>query len=257
MRGDRVPAEIVAVIPARGGSKRIPRKNLISLGGVPLVVHTIRHALASTLVDSVYVSTDDTEIAAVSTRAGAHVVLRPTALSTDEADSESALLHVLDARLSEGLPDPELVVFLQPTSPVRRERDIDSAIETLRRLGVASVFSACDDRKLLWRDAPDGPRPLNYDFHNRRREQEMGAQVMENGSIYVVRTPQLRARRNRMVEPMAVYRMDYWASFQIDTPEDIELCEWILGRPTDGRVNPSGAPLTADGRQHGSQRENR
>lgn len=224
-------AKIIAVVPARGGSKRIPRKNLIPLIGVPLVAYSIRHALAARLVDEVYVSTDDTEIAAIARRLGVQVVTRPAALATDEATSESALLHVLDDRLSHGLSDPELVVFLQATSPVRRPNDIDSAIETLSRLAVDSVFSACEDRRLLWRVEPQGPRPINYDVRRRPREQEMGHQFMENGSIYVIRTSALRRLGNRMAERIGVYPMDYWCSFQVDTAEDVELCSWILRKP--------------------------
>ena len=220
----------VAIIPARGGSKRFPRKNLVRLHGVPLVAYSIRHALASRLVDEVYVSTDDDEIAAVAVEFGAQVVRRPAALATDDATSESALLHVLDERLRQGQSDPELIVFLQPTSPVRRLHDIDEAIETLSRLSVDSLFSACEDRRLLWRLEPQGPRPLNYDVRSRRREQDMGLQYMENGSIYVIRTAQFRRVGNRLAERIGLYAMDYWSSFQIDLPEDAELCAWILRR---------------------------
>ena len=110
----------IALIPARGGSKRIPRKNLLPLAGLPLVAHSIRHAIAAHAVSEVYVSTDDPEIADVARTFGAEVVMRPTELAGDQATSESALLHALDDRARRGLPDPELVVFLQPTSPVRR-----------------------------------------------------------------------------------------------------------------------------------------
>ncbi|MCU0723789.1 MAG: acylneuraminate cytidylyltransferase family protein, partial [Planctomycetes bacterium] len=115
--------DCLAIIPARGGSKGIPRKNLRPLGGKPLVVHSVDQALVCPRVGRVVVSTDDAEIAEVSRRAGAEVVERPAAISGDTASSESALLHVLDARKARGEEDPSLVVFLQATSPLRRPHD--------------------------------------------------------------------------------------------------------------------------------------
>src|SRR5437868_3714304 len=129
---------IIAIIPARGGSKRLPGKNLRRLAGLPLVVHSIRHALRAAAVSETYVSTDDEEIARVSLAEGATVARRPPELATDQATSESALLHVLDERKKQGLPDPDLVVFLQCTSPWRRAGDIDGAIAALVEAGADS-----------------------------------------------------------------------------------------------------------------------
>src|SRR4029077_19056731 len=105
----RVSEHAVAIIPARGNSRRIPRKNLVPLAGLPLVAHSIRHALASTRIAEVYVSTDDAEIAAVARAHGAEVVMRPAQLAEDGATSESALLHTLDERRAHGHADPDLV----------------------------------------------------------------------------------------------------------------------------------------------------
>ena len=155
--------DIIAIIPARGGSRRIPRKNLLPLAGQPLVAHSVIHACQSRLVDAVYVSTEDAEIAQVARTYGAQVVLRPPELATDEATSESALLHVLDDRVRRGLADPELVVFLQCTSPVRRSDDIDRAIEILSAGGADSLFSACENSWLIWALQDGQPRSVNYD----------------------------------------------------------------------------------------------
>lgn len=217
--------ETIAIIPARGGSKRVPRKNLFVLGGRPLICHSIEHALAAESVDAVYVSTEDPEIAEVARAAGAEVVERPADLAGDAASSESALLHVLDAR---GAPDPELVVFLQATSPVRAHRDIDAAVAALRSQQADSLFSACEDRGLLWTLGADGPQPVNYDPLRRLREQDMGPQIRENGSIYVFRPRVLRETGARLGGKIAVHEMDPWSSFQVDTPEDVGLIAWIL-----------------------------
>lgn len=227
-------AAVVAIIPARGGSKRITGKNLLPIAGLPLVAHTIRHALDARAVDEVIVTTDDPEIAAVARGHGADVVERPRELASDEATSESALLHVLDDRAARGLPEPELVVFLQCTSPVRRADDIDGAVETLRSGGFDTLFSACPTHALVWERGEGEVRPVNWDHTRRLREQDRAPQLVENGSIYVFRPQILREHGNRLGGRIGVYEMDTWSSFQIDTPDDFELVEWILKRPGDG-----------------------
>jgi YrbI family 3-deoxy-D-manno-octulosonate 8-phosphate phosphatase len=220
----------LAIIPARGGSKRIPHKNVLPIAGVPLIAHSVRHARNARLVDAVIVSTDDHTIAEIAANEGAIVVQRPAALASDTATSESALLHVLETRASEGLADPDLVVFLQCTSPIRSDNDIDTAIETLEREGADSLLSVCDNTRFVWTKGPEGPRSVNYDFHHRRREQDLDPQFQENGSIYLSRPALLRATGNRLGGKIALHVMDYWSSFQIDSPEDAELCEWIMSR---------------------------
>lgn len=222
---------IIATIPARGRSKRIPRKNLLPVVGHPLVAHSIIHARRSRLVREVYVSTEDADIAKVAHTYGAEVVLRPQELASDKATSESALLHVLDDRAHRGLSDPDLIVFLQCTSPVRRPDDIDRAIETLLAANADSLFSACENNRLIWGVKDGQPYSFNYDYHKRQREQDMARQYRENGSIYVLRPSVLRQCNNRLGGKIAIYEMDYWSSFQLDTSEHIELIEWIMRRP--------------------------
>jgi YrbI family 3-deoxy-D-manno-octulosonate 8-phosphate phosphatase len=221
---------VVAIIPARGGSKRIPSKNLIEVAGHPLIEHTIRHALNASTVDEVYVSTEDEQVAAVAGRAGAAVIKRPLELAGDTASSETALLHALDVLRSGDGGEPELVVFLQCTSPVRRAGDIDAAVRTLLDADADSLFSAIENRDLLWRLAANGPEPVNYDPSDRRREQDMDPQVRENGSIYVFRPEVLRRDGHRLGGRTAVYEMDYWTSFQLDDPSHVTLLDWILRR---------------------------
>lgn len=221
---------VLAIIPARGGSKRVPRKNVLPLVGLPLVAYSVLHARAAERVDGVVVSTDDPEIAVVARRYGAEVVERPAALAADGAGSEAVLLHALDEWRRRGHGEPELVVFLQPTSPARRAGDVDAAIEVLLCEGADSVFSAVPDRALYWRIGQDGPDPQNYDPANRLREQDMRLQYRENGSIYVVRTAILRETGIRVGGRIAVYAMDVWSSLQLDSDEDAELLEYVLRR---------------------------
>jgi CMP-N,N'-diacetyllegionaminic acid synthase len=203
----------------------VPRKNLLEVGGKPLLVHSIEHARAARRVDEVIVSTEDDEIAAVARDAGADVVVRPAELADATATSESAILHALDARDGD---DPDLVVFLQATSPVRAPDDVDGAIELLLAEGADSLLSAHPETAHTWVRDGGVLRSVSYDWRARRREQDMTAQLRENGSIYVFRPELLRREGNRLGGAIAVYEMDWWSSFQLDEPEHAELLDWIL-----------------------------
>lgn len=126
--------QAIAIIPARGGSKGVHRKNVRLLAGRPLVAHSILDAREAGLISNVYVSTDDPEIARVSQVYGAEVIQRPPELASDTASSESALLHALEELETTGLVT-DLIVFLQCTSPIRTGADIDRAILQLRETG--------------------------------------------------------------------------------------------------------------------------
>jgi CMP-N,N'-diacetyllegionaminic acid synthase len=203
----------------------VPRKNLLEVGGKPLLVHSIEHALAARQVDEVIVSTEDDEISHVALAAGADVVRRPTELAGATATSESALVHALDAR---GRDDPDLVVFLQATSPVRAPHDVDAAIDLLVCERADSLFSAHPEKAHTWVREAGELRSVSYDWRHRRREQEMVPQLRENGSIYVFGPELLRREGNRLGGTIVVYEMDWWSSFQLDEPEHRDLLDWIL-----------------------------
>lgn len=224
----------VAVIPARGGSKQVPRKNVRPLAGVPLVAHTIGHARQSSSIGRVIVSTDDDEIASVSKSAGAEVLARPKDLASDTATSEAVLVHALTWLRSEG-KSPDLVVFLQCTSPVRKKDDIDGAIEAVASEGADSLLSVCRSHSFLWRPGPKGAEAINYDPSNRKRRQDLPPEFVENGSLYIFKPWVLDKLNCRLGGKIALFEMDYWSSFQIDSEEDFELCEWILQRQRPGR----------------------
>lgn len=230
----------LCIIPARGGSKRLPRKNARILAGKPLVAHSIEHARSSRFIQRTIVSTEDDEIAAISAEYGAEVVRRPKELASDEATSESALRHVLHELTAAEQYEPELIVFLQCTSPVRKEGDIDAAVSRLITSNADSCFSACRSHAFIWRHEPGGIRPVNYDYHHRKREQELGPEWRENGSIFVFRPWTLLRENNRLGGRIVVHEMDFWTSFQIDSPQELALCDWILtARPHDVLGAPS------------------
>ena len=208
----------------------MPGKNLLLLAGKPLLVHSVEHAKQSSVIQRVIVSTEDPQIASVASSSGAEVVWRPVDLASDSASSEAALSHVLKYLEKTERWIPDLVVFLQCTSPVRVQEDIDRAVQKCIDEGADSLFSACRSDKFIWRREKNGLQPLNYDYRSRPCEQEFPDEYRENGSIYVLKPWVLRELNNRLGGKIAVYKMDYWSSFQIDSREDVELCEWILRR---------------------------
>ncbi len=220
--------KILALIPARGGSKGIPRKNLVQLAGRPLLAHSIEQARATPGIDLIVVSTDDDEIARCATEWGAEVVRRPAALGSDTASSESALHHALDELKETRGYEPDLVVFLQATSPARRPGDIRQAIETLDAEAADSLFSACTVHGFVWRQQGDALDALTYDHSQRPRRQDIGEDLLENGSIYLFKPEILRNHDNRLGGKVAVHRMDPLDSFQIDEPADLELFERLM-----------------------------
>ncbi|MCH9647235.1 MAG: acylneuraminate cytidylyltransferase family protein [Deltaproteobacteria bacterium] len=219
---------ILALIPARGGSKGIPGKNVHLVAGKPLVAHSIEQARQASAVDRVVVSTDDQVIAGVASEYGAEVVHRPVDISGDEASSESALVHALDHLEQEEGYVPDLVLFLQATSPLRQPEDIARAIETLHREGADSLFSACPVHGFVWRLNAQGLSSVSYDFERRQRRQDLGEDLLENGSIYLFKPWVLRRHGNRLGGRIAVHRMDPLDSFQIDEPEDLPRMEQLF-----------------------------
>jgi YrbI family 3-deoxy-D-manno-octulosonate 8-phosphate phosphatase len=234
----------VAIIPARGGSRGIPRKNLRPIAGKPLLAYTIEHARSTPSIDRVVVSTDDVEIGTVAARYGAEVIWRPGEISGDRASSEAALLHALDELAQRDGYRPDLVVMLQATSPLRRPDDVQRAIDTLLAEEADSLFSACMVHGFLWHRDEQGLSSVAYDYRDRRMRQDGPEDLLENGSIYVTRHDLLRATSNRLGGKIAVYRMDVLDSFQVDDPSDLVLMERLL-LASHGRGNGAGATAGA------------
>ncbi len=228
---------IVAIIPARGGSKVIPRKNLIDFCGKPLLVWSIQQARQSRSISSVFVSSDSDEILSVAQKAGAKAILRPKAIAGDKASSEDALLHALDEIEAGQRKKVDLMVFLQATSPLRTSGDIDGAIKALISQKADSLFSAAVLGDFcLWKKKGSKLESLTFDYRNRGRRQERDPLFLENGSIYVFKPSVLRKSRNRLGGKIAAYVMPFWQSYEIDEMPDVELCGYfmkkkILGGP--------------------------
>ena len=222
------PPNVLAIIPARGGSKGIPKKNLLPLAGRPLLEYTLDQVLAVPAVSRVVVSTDDGEISQLAEACGAEVVRRPAALSDDRASSESALLHCLD-HLKDGEDyDPDVVVFLQATSPLRSPRHIEEAISVFERENADSLFSAGPLRGLAWRMEGKTPVPVSYDPYHRMRRQDTPEYLAENGSIYLFKPWVLRDLGSRIGGKIAVYKMHALDSFEVDEKDDVPIVDYLL-----------------------------
>ena len=219
--------EILAVVPARGGSKGIPGKNLVPICGRPLLVWTLERCRQEPEISRTVVSTDDATIAAVAEANGAEVVWRPAEISGDTAPSELALLHVLETlELQDGY-DPDLVVFLQATSPLRAPGTIGRAIAQLDREGADSLLSVGPIRGFVWRESAAGVESVTYDWRNRPRRQDVSEDLLENGSFYIFPPRLLRSSGNRLGGRISAFVMSYLESFQIDEPEDLPVMETL------------------------------
>ena len=218
----------LAVIAARGGSKGIPRKNLIDLCGKPLIAWTVLQAAAAKGVDVVAVSSDSDEILAAAEASGAVGVRRPEDISGDLASSEAAWLHALDQ--VDRLRGPfGRIVALQATSPIREASDIDQALDTFEREKLDSLLSVCEVEDYFnWRIGKEGPEPINYDYHDRRMRQQIEKRYLENGSFYVFIPSLLRGKKNRLGGKIGMHVMERHKMFQIDRPEDVTLCAAIM-----------------------------
>jgi len=221
-------SEVVAVIPARGGSKGIPRKNLLDTCGIPLLAWSILQAKEAELIDSIWVSSDSQEILSVAKEYGANVINRPADLSGDEASSESAWLHGLDQLDSYG-KEVELVVGMQATSPVREPVDLDRGIEKVRREGLDSLLSVVEAREyFLWRTGDAGPESVSYDYQARKRRQLNQPHYLENGSFYVFRPETIRRFNNRLGGRIGIHVMESHKGVEIDSLAEAKLAEVIM-----------------------------
>ena len=240
---------VLAIIPARGGSKGIRGKNLRCVAGRPLVAHTIAQARAASAVDRVVVSPDDDEIAAVAERWGADVGRRPDSLSGDAASSESALLHALDhLRDAEGY-EPDVVVFLQCTSPLTRAEDIDNTVDALRGEDADSALAVAPFHRFVWRrDEREGAMGVNHDKRVRLLRQDREEEFVETGAVYAMRASGLREAGHRFFGKVAMYVMPAERAMEIDDPADLDVAESLmrqLGLGAEGDPALAGVRMLA------------
>lgn len=219
----------IIVIPARGNSKGIKKKNLISFCGKPLLFWTITQAKKSKLKNNIYVSSENDEILNYAKKLGVHGIKRPQSLSKDNSSSESAILHTIksiDFKIRN-------IIFLQATSPLRKPTDIDRALKVLNDTKSDSLFSCykAEDYFDVWALKNKKYKPLIIDFKNRKpRQLFKEKQVCQNGSIYIFKNDIILKKNNRLGGKITVFEMEEWQSLQLDAIKQMKIMELIFSK---------------------------
>ena len=210
----------LAIITARGGSKRLPRKNVLDLCGKPLIAYSIEAGLKSKYISKVVVSSDDEEILQISQNFGANIIKRPKELASDTATTFDAIKHTIDS-----LEKFDYIVLLQPTSPLRSEKHINEAIELLEEKNADAIVSVCEmEHSPLWSNT----LPQNGSMKNflrkeilNKRSQDLEKYYRLNGAIYICKTDKLLENKGFFLEEnIFSYIMDRKNSIDIDEEID-------------------------------------
>ncbi|MEX2984429.1 NTP transferase domain-containing protein [Streptomyces sp. C36] len=262
------PPAVLAVIPARGGSKGVPSKNLAAVGGVPLVARAVRECRASRLVTDVVVSTDDAAIADAARTAGAAVVRRPAAIAGDTATSEAAVLHAMDAYEAMTGRPVGTVLLVQCTSPFLTREDVDGVAAAVVEGGADSALTAAPFHGFVWREETDegrtdrpaavpdraaapasdrpatGARGVNHDKAHRPRRQDRPQDLLETGAAYAMRAEGFRAAGHRFFGRTELVRTDAARVLEIDDPHDLDRARALA--PLLDAGGPAALPTLED-----------
>jgi N-acylneuraminate cytidylyltransferase len=233
-------SEVVAIIPARGGSKGVPRKNLQRVGGVPLIARAIAAARRSGAIDRIVVTTDDPEIAAVAREWGADIVERPADLAGDTATSESALLHALDRLAAQGV-DVDTVAFLQATSPFIDAAALAEGVHAVRERIFDSAFAAVETYGFVWeRGLASGASgrvgasssyavAVGHDAAHRPRRQDREPHYLETGAFYILDAVEFRLAEHRFFGRVGIIEVPEATALEIDTQAELERARALAG----------------------------
>ncbi|MFF3321519.1 cytidylyltransferase domain-containing protein [Streptomyces sp. NPDC002889] len=239
---------VLAVIPARGGSKGVPAKNLAPVGGVPLVARAVHACLEAPLVTHVVVSTDDEAIAGAARSAGAEVVLRPAAIAGDTATSESAVLHAMDAHEAMHGAPVDVVLLVQCTSPFLSRDDVEGVARAVVEDGADSAVTVAPFHGFVWRESDSSAAAagesaeravgstavlvdaatttgsgygVNHDSSFRPRRQDRPQDFLETGAAYAMSATGFREARHRFFGHTALVRTDPARVLEVDDPHDL------------------------------------
>lgn len=224
--------DIIAIVPARGGSKRLPRKNILPLVGKPLIEWTLDAAKASGVIDLIVVSTDDDDVLDIADRAQVKAIRRPDELASDTATTVDTVLHTLGTLAEQGTT-ARRIMLLQPTSPLRGVGDIRAAVERMDTTGANSVISVCEvEHPPLWCNTL--PRDGSLDDFIKpgtegKRSQDIPVFYRLNGAIYLVEVNEFIRQKSFDIAPSFSIVMDKKASIDIDDDYDLLIAEALLG----------------------------
>ncbi|WP_318201757.1 N-acylneuraminate cytidylyltransferase [Streptomyces sp. SCL15-4] len=238
---------VLAVIPARGGSKGVPAKNLAPVGGVPLVARAVRECRATRLVTDVVVSTDDHAIAAAAREAGAEVVLRPAAIAGDTATSEAAVRHAMDTHEALHGAAVDAVLLVQCTSPFLLREDIDGVAAAVVEHGADTAVTVAPFHGFVWRDGDteaEGGAGVNHDKSYRPRRQDRPQDFLETGAAYAMDAAGFRAHGHRFFGRTELVRTDPARVLEIDDPHDLARARALA--PLFDADRPGALPTAAD-----------
>lgn len=223
--------KILAIIPARGGSKSIPKKNIIPVGGKPLIAWTIEAARKSKYIDKVVVSSDSDEILKIASKYRAEPIKRPAELATDTASPEPLIFHALD-HLKKGGYIPGIIVYLQPTSPLRNSKDIDNAFDVFLKSKGAALNSVCEVEKNYLKTFLKNQHGFlvgavnnKYPFTNR---QKLPSLYMPNGAIYIIYTNVFKKTKMLFANKTIPFLMHGEKNIDLDTMEDLKELRRII-----------------------------
>ncbi|GLX53696.1 cytidylyltransferase domain-containing protein [Streptomyces sp. MB22_4] len=238
---------VLAVIPARGGSKGVPAKNLAPVGGVPLVARAVRECRATRLVTDVVVSTDDQAIAAAAREAGAEVVLRPAAIAGDTATSEAAVLHAMDAHEALHGAAVDVVLLVQCTSPFIVREDVDGVAGAVLENGADTAVTVAPFHGFVWREDDAGSAGgvgVNHDKSYRPRRQDRPQDFLETGTAYAMDAAGFREHGHRFFGRTELVRTDPARVLEIDDPHDLARARALA--PLFDAERPGALPAADD-----------
>ena len=236
---------VLAVIPARGGSKGVPAKNLAPVGGVPLVARAVRECRATRLVTDVVVSTDDQAIAAAAREAGAEVVLRPAAIAGDTATSEAAVRHAMDTHEALHGSPVDVVLLVQCTSPFLVREDVDGVAAAVVEQGADTAVTVAPFHGFVWRDTETGGgNGVNHDTSCRPRRQDRPQDFLETGAAYAMDAAGFREHGHRFFGRTELVRTDPARVLEIDDPHDLARARTLA--PLFDASRPGALPAFED-----------
>jgi CMP-N,N'-diacetyllegionaminic acid synthase len=224
---------VFALVPARGGSKGISKKNLALLNARPLVWYALHAAQSSPVVDAVWLSSDDEEILQVGRDAGVNLIRRPDELASDHASAIGVVEHFLCTLPAHLMSQDPVVLYLQPTSPLRTARHIGEALDIMQRKAVASVVSVVEQRhspfKCFKLDDQGRLQSLFDETLSNLRRQDLPATYLPNGAIYAFLASEFKARGGFPSNGSAPYIMSERDSVDVDTPDDLKQVNDLMG----------------------------